>query len=102
MRVVLVDNLMTEQNGSRTEVRLQPHLGLISLLAVVRAAGHEARLYDPKLAVLEGRLALERGLYARLAQEIADHEPDVVGFTSVGCNFICTLKVAEHLRCLVP
>jgi radical SAM superfamily enzyme YgiQ (UPF0313 family) len=102
MRVVLVDNLMTEHNGTRVEGVLQPHLGLISLLAVVRSAGHEGRLYDPKLAVADGRVALEKGLYRKLAREILEYDPDVVGFTSLGCNFICTLKVAQAVRALEP
>jgi radical SAM superfamily enzyme YgiQ (UPF0313 family) len=102
MRVVLVDNLLIEQNGRRVETVLQPHLGLISLLAVVRAAGHHGHLYDPKLALTEGRLALNGSLYIEMARQIVAHSPDVVGLTSLGCNFICTLKVAQHIRTLAP
>ena len=102
MRVVLVDNLLIEQNGDRVETVLQPHLGLISLLAVLERAGHDCALYDPKLALAEGQLSLESGLYAAIARHILELRPDVVGLTSLGCNFICTLRVALHLRELKP
>src|SRR5690606_16416329 len=102
MRVVFVDNLLIEQNGTQVETVLQPHLGLISLLAVLEAHGHEGRLYDPKLALAAGRLALDGGLYRAIARELVALDPDVVGFTSLGCNFICTLKVARHVRALAP
>jgi radical SAM superfamily enzyme YgiQ (UPF0313 family) len=102
VRVVLVDNLLIEQNGARVETVLQPHLGLISLLAVVQTAGHEGLLYDPKLALAEGRLQLDERLYRQIAHDLVMLEPDVVGLTSLGCNFICTLKVAQHLRRMAP
>ncbi len=102
MRVVLVDNLLIEQNGTRVETVLQPHLGLISLLAVLRAEGHDGVLYDPKLALSDGRLDLDARLYRQIARQVVALEPDVVGLTSLGCNFICTLKVAQHVRILAP
>lgn len=102
MRVVLVDNLLIEQNGTQVETVLQPHLGLISLLAVLHAEGHHGALYDPKLALSDGKLVLDGSLYRAIARDIAALAPDVVGFTSLGCNFICTLKVARHVRALAP
>jgi radical SAM superfamily enzyme YgiQ (UPF0313 family) len=102
MKVVLVDNLLIEQNGTEVETVLQPHLGLISLLAVLDAGGHDGRLYDPKLALSDGRIALDRDLYLTIARELVALAPDVVGFTSLGCNFICTLRVAQHVRRMAP
>lgn len=102
MNIVMVDNLLIEQNGPRTETVLQPHLGLISLLAVLRADGHGGSLYDPKLALAAGRLALDASLYKQMALQILARNPDAVGLTSLGCNFICTIKVAQHLKSLEP
>jgi B12 binding domain/Radical SAM superfamily len=102
VNVVLVDNLLIEQNGGRVETVLQPHLGLISLLSVVRASGHRGLLYDPKISLSNGALSLDSALYSTIARQILALEPDVVGLTSLGCNFICTLKVAQHIRSLVP
>ena len=70
MRVALVDNLLLEQRGDGFHFDLQPHLGLISLLAVLEQHGHEGVLIDPKLAVGTGRLPLDTTLYERLADEV--------------------------------
>ena len=29
-------------------------------------------------------------------------EPDVLGFTALGCNFVCTCKVASHVKAARP
>ncbi|TDW91134.1 B12-binding domain-containing radical SAM protein [Kribbella sp. VKM Ac-2566] len=98
MRLVLVDNLLLEQGGWTHHFDLQPHLGLISLIAVAEANGHQGILYDPKLAIARGELALDASLYMAMAEAIRRRKPDVVGFTTLGCNFICTLKVAAYLK----
>lgn len=98
MRVVLVDNLLFETKCGKLEFDLQPHLGLISLIAAVEAAGHQGVLFDPKLEVSRGRITFDESLYRALADAIVQLEPDVVGFTSLGCNFICTAKIAAYLR----
>ncbi|HEY6340022.1 MAG TPA: radical SAM protein [Bryobacteraceae bacterium] len=98
MRVAFVDNLLFEDFEGIHRYVLQPHLGLISLIAVLEAGGHEGLLVDPKLEVSRGRLSLDEDLYPLLARRILDLRPDAVGFTSLGCNFICTVKVAAYLR----
>jgi len=59
MRLVLVDNLLLDHGSWTHHFDLQPHLGLISLIAVAEANGHEGILYDPKLAIARGELALD-------------------------------------------
>jgi radical SAM superfamily enzyme YgiQ (UPF0313 family) len=98
VKICFVDNLLLEQFADGFKVELQPHLGLISLIAVARAQGHEAVLYDPKLELLRGDLQLGPLFYGAVADRILAHEPDVVGFTSLGCNFACTLRIADELR----
>jgi hypothetical protein len=98
MRLLFVDNLLLEHGGWTHHFDLQPHLGLISLIAVAEANGHQGILYDPKLAIARGELALDASLYREMAAAIRERQPDVVGFTSLGCNFICTLKVAAYLK----
>jgi radical SAM superfamily enzyme YgiQ (UPF0313 family) len=102
MHLVLVDNLLLEHGGWTHHLDLQPHLGLISLAAVAEAHGHRASLYDPKMAIASGQLRLEPAMYREMADAIAALEPDVVGFTSLGCNFICTLKAAGYLKAARP
>lgn len=101
MRLVLVDNLLLEDGKGET-LYLQPHLGLISLVAVANGAGHTALVYDPKFDVTHKELKVGPSLYRDIAARILRLDPDVVGLTSLGCNFICTLKVAQHLKAKRP
>lgn len=98
MRVTFVDNLLVTHAGDEAHYDLQPHLGLLSLIAAAQHADHACRLVDPKLELHAGRLSLEAGLYQRLATAILDTAPDVVGLTSLGCNFACTVQVARCLK----
>jgi len=102
LRIVFVDNLLFEDAEGIRRYVLQPHLGLISLIAVLEAAGHEGVLFDPKVEVARGRLRLDADLYRDASRAILALRPDVVGFTSLGCNFICTAKTAGHLKCAEP
>ncbi len=101
MRVVFVDNLLLE-NGRAENLYLQPHLGLISLIAVANGAGHTAWLYDPKVDLASGRLNVGEPLYREIADRLLEKDPDVVGFTSLGCTFICAVKIARHLKARKP
>ena len=98
MKILFVDNLLLKQENSIREMELQPHLGLISLIAVLRKEGYDAGLYDPKLAIARGDLHIDEDLYRHIATALLLQEPDVLGFTSLGCNFICTLKIAGYVR----
>lgn len=98
MRIIFVDNMLINQHDPLEPLDLQPHLGLLSLIGIAESAGHEALLYDPKLAVSDGSLALDESLYENIADELLRMEPDTVGLTSLGCNFICTLKIASYLK----
>ncbi|MEK6301318.1 MAG: radical SAM protein [Acidobacteriota bacterium] len=99
---MLVDNLLIQSEGSDYRFDIQPHLGLLSLLGVARDAGHEGILYDPKLGLNAGTLELDGTLYERIAGELLSLNPEVLGFTSLGCNFICTLKIASYVRAVAP
>ncbi len=102
-KVTFVDNLLHEDKGGWFEYNLQPHLGLISLIACVENSGiAKVSLVDPKLEIVSNRCSVSGCLYSDLAKEIASTRPDVVAFTSLGCNFICTLKTARHFRELCP
>ncbi len=102
MKICFVDNFLLAQDTDGFRVELQPHLGLISLIAVARAHGHQAVLYDPKLEFYRGDLKLGPDLYATAANRILAENPDVVGFTSLGCNFACTLRMADEVRARKP
>jgi len=98
VRVVFSDNVLIDHARPHGPFDLQPHLGLLSLLAVVIGEGHDGAVFDPSLALHRGELDLDGTLYERMASRLLDLEPDVVGFTALGCNLICTYKVACHLK----
>ena len=102
MRVLFVDNILVEGNDRVKEFELQPHLGLISLIAVAEQAGHEGVLYDPKLGLVKGELVFDKSLYQGIARAVLDRSPDVVGLTTLGCNFICTIKIASYIKQMSP
>lgn len=98
MRIQFSDNLLIDQSSGSPPFDMQPHLGLLSLIAMAESGGHEGRLYNPKLELARGTLALDESLYASIAAGLLRESPDVVGLTSLGCNFICTLKVASYIK----
>ena len=102
MKLVFVDNLLLDMSGQPESVSLNPHLGLLSLIAVAEGCGHSAVLYDPKLQLSRDELALDETLYRACATQILELSPNIVGFTSLGCNFICTLKIAEYINQFDP
>ena len=102
MRIVFVDNLLFEDAEGIRRYILQPHLGLLSLVAVLENAGHHAYLFDPKVEITKGRLQLDSDLYREMARAVLRFRPDAVGFTSLGCNFICTAKTASYLKEMEP
>ncbi|MGI8583149.1 MAG: B12-binding domain-containing radical SAM protein [Chitinophagaceae bacterium] len=102
MKVVFVDNLLLKRENDINHFVLQPHLGLISLISVIERGGHQGILYDPKLDIHQEKFGIDPHLYYNIAQKILEFSPDVIGFTSLGCNFICTAKIAQYIRNEVP
>ncbi len=100
MRLVLVGNLLMDQQGLVAPEAPQPPLGLLSLVAVLREAGITADLFDPAVPAYRGELQLGPGIADHLAQSILARSPDVVGFTTLGCNFPLVVGVARRLRAL--
>lgn len=98
MRVVLVDNLVMPEEGSLAFLDVHPHLGLLALAAVAEPQGHTVKIVDPKRLIKSGELSYDSSLYARAADELLSHRPDVVGFTALGCSFLFALNVAALLK----
>lgn len=98
MFIRLVDNLLFEGDASHPVFDLQPHLGLISLAQSVREAGHRVDIFDPKLALVDGKLQWGPALYEGAADLILAGSPDVLGFTALGCNFHCVVHIAEAVH----
>jgi len=103
MRVVFVDNFYTTRIGGRLATAPSPHLGLMSLSAVLEEAGREARIVDPKLIFNDGGFdAPTPDFYARWADEIAAAAPDAVGFTAYGRTLPAALTAARLFKARAP
>ena len=75
MRVAFVDNLLFEDAGGIRRYILQPHLGLISLIAVLERAGHTGLLYDPKVEVGRARWRWTRSSTAGSPRKFSSSSP---------------------------
>jgi radical SAM superfamily enzyme YgiQ (UPF0313 family) len=98
VKITLVQNFLLDSSGAATGKHLYPHLGLISLIAEIRRSAHAAELYDPMLQLDRGELKLDDSIYSSVAAQLLLTEPDVVGFTALGCNFLAVLKIASAVR----
>jgi radical SAM superfamily enzyme YgiQ (UPF0313 family) len=102
MKIVFVDGILLDSYGKLSPRDVQPQLGLISMIPILEAAGHNVELYSPMLDVVRGTLSLDSATYHTMADEILRRSPDVVGFTTLGCNFIVTVQVAAMLKQCCP
>ena len=98
MNITLVDNLVMPEEHSLELLDVHPHLGLLSLAAVAERDGHVVQIYDPKRLIRSGALNYDETIYDRAAQALLAQQPDVVGFTSLGCSFLFALNVATRLK----
>ena len=99
MKLVFVDNLLFTGPPTDPEFDLQPNLGLMSLVAVCRQHGYDAEIYDPKIDLARGRLALDPSLYPRLAARVCERRPSAVGMTTLGVQFpLCGTGGRGHSR----
>ena len=102
MKVLLVDNLVMPEEGSVAALDVHPHLGLLALAASAQAHGHLVEIFDPKRLVRDGTLPYDGALYRLSAERLLAADPDVVGFTALGCSFLYALNVARLLKARRP
>jgi radical SAM superfamily enzyme YgiQ (UPF0313 family) len=98
MKIIFVQNFLLDSTGSPSEDYLYPHLGLISLIAEIEKSRHVPFLYDPMLQLHRGRLTLDSSLYDSVASQLLKTEPDAIGFTALGCNFVAVVKIARQIK----
>jgi anaerobic magnesium-protoporphyrin IX monomethyl ester cyclase len=70
-----------------------PNLGLLSLAAVVRAAGHEIRVVDAAAGGMNR---------AQFLREVARFAPDVIGFSATTSEVYHAAATSEDVKRLVP
>jgi radical SAM superfamily enzyme YgiQ (UPF0313 family) len=98
MKITFVQNFLLDSAGSPSADYLYPHLGLISLIAEIENSRHVSFLYDPMLQLQSGRLTLHSSIYSDVASQLLETEPDAIGFTALGCNFVAVVKIARHIK----
>ena len=98
MKIVFVQNFLLESSGLPSDDNLSPHLGLISLIAEIEKSQHVPLLYDPMLELQRGRLSLDSSIYDDVAGQLLQGEPEAVGLTALGCNFIAVVKIARRIK----
>lgn len=103
MRLVFVDNLLFQTSGPEgPQFNMEPHLGLMSLVAVARSEGHQAEIVDPKQEFAWNRRPLDASAVSLVVDRILARQPDVVGFTALACNFVWVSRLAQTLRARAP
>lgn len=103
MHVVLVDNFFYLRSVGRVEVDISPHLGLMSLAAVLEGRGHSVSIVDPKLVFSSGDWRLpDQSFYEAWADSILALNPDIVGFTALGRTLPHAVAAAGRIKALRP
>ncbi len=70
-----------------------PHLGLLTLGAVLQTSGHRVRILDASAQGID---------YNQTLDEILKFKPDVVGFTAVTSSILKTVKMAAMVKARFP
>ena len=98
MKIIFAQNFLLDSTGAPSDSYLYPHLGLISLVAEIEKSRHVPFLYDPMLQLHNGHLTLDNSIYSSVASQLLEGEPDAIGFTALGCNFIAVVKIARQIK----
>lgn len=50
------------------------------------------------LQLHRGQLVLDSSIYEKVAVQLLEENPDAVGFTALGCNFLAVIKIARQIK----
>jgi len=98
MKIVFMQNFLLDNSGLTSPDNFYPHLGLISLIAELEKSQHKPALYDPMLQLHRGKLTLDSSIYDDVAEQLLNIQPDAVGLTALGCNFVAVVKIARCIK----
>jgi len=102
IRCVLVDNFF--QDPQLGTLPVVPHLGLMSLAAMLEEAGHAPKIFDPKILFGSAKYGSWRD--ARFLQDSLEYllkqRPEVIGFTAYGRSLAYVIRIAERLKKIAP
>ncbi len=98
-KILFIDNLFYNVSKRQNVVQIVPHLGLLSLSAVLENAGYIAEIFDPKIYFAKGRWSLpEYSFYKSCTEHVLSKKPDIIGFTTLGRSFPFVIKVSQLIR----
>jgi radical SAM superfamily enzyme YgiQ (UPF0313 family) len=103
MKIVFVDNFYFMRAGERIHVEISPHLGLMTLAAILESAGHEVEIFDPKLLFEEGRWSIpDDAFFDAWAERVTASGAQIVGFTALGRTLTYAVSAARRVRERLP
>ncbi len=104
MRLVLVSSLdlRSWHDADRNDVELNAPLGVLSLAAVARDAGHEVVVLDPNAEIARKTLQPGPGFAAAAAARVAALRPQVLGVSTMCNSYHIGLRLAEACRERMP
>ncbi len=79
-----------------------PPLGLVGVATGLKGAGHEIRIHDFVLAVRQGTLRLDSGIYDACTAGILENNPDVVGFGAQCTTYPAVVQIARRIKRAAP
>ena len=99
MKIVFVDNFYFMRSGERIYTDISPHLGLMTLAAILEQAGHAVEIVDPKLLFEAGHWDVpDDSFFDAWADHIVATGAQVVGFTALGRTLTYAISVARRIR----
>jgi len=102
-KIVFVDNFFCSVSGRTVTVQIDPHLGLMSLGAVLEAAGHKVEICDPKALFLKGGWSVPQSSFLDAwAQDLLKRRADIIGFTAYGRTLPFAIRVAQRIKLADP
>jgi radical SAM superfamily enzyme YgiQ (UPF0313 family) len=103
MKVVFVDNFFYLRRADRLLVEISPHLGLMSLAALLEEASHDVAILDPKQVFADGAWQVPGpAFYLDWADGILALKPDIVGFTALGRTLPHAIAAASAIKARRP
>jgi len=79
-----------------------PPLGLINLATTLKNSAHTVKILDLVLAVRRGTLKSGSKIYDDCAEMIAEHAPDLVGFSAQCTTYPSVINIAKKIKIIQP
>ena len=97
--VILVDNFFYTRSAHGLSTEISPHLGLMTLAAMLEAAGRTVEIFDPKILFLSAGWRLpDADFFAAWADRLSELPTAIIGFTAYGRTLPYAVRVAQAIK----